>query len=443
MFKRVTPGKKDLPMWILFVIVFLDLLGVSLAVPVLAPLFLDVTGGVFAPETTFAHRTLMYGFIMALYPLMQFFGAPIIGAWSERVGRRKALLVSLLGTVIGHLMFAVGIITASLPVLLFARALDGFTGGNISVVYSVIADVSTKANQVVRFGIITVAFGLGFIIGPVMGGVMSDPSYSPLFNFATPFWVASIFAFGSLLITYFVLPETSRGRINTPMTYKTGFLNIKKGLSMEDVRVPLVTSFLLMFGYAFFVQFFAVFLVDRIGLGQSAIGFLFAYIGVLVTLVQVLLVKPVSKWFKSAEILVLSLIILSIGMFLVSTAGHVLLIYIVMPILALGMGLSLPNITGLVSQSADEESQGEIMGIQQSLQAVSVVVPPMKQLGEIKGITTSLQGVSEAGTPRLISGFAISFGTATPLVLAGTMVGVAWLYFLVSYKKPEKIFHEV
>ena len=166
-----------------FLTVFIDLLGATIVLPILAPLFLDFQHGIMPMAvqagTDMAavtrERTILFGLLIASFPLAQFFGAPLLGTWADRVGRKKVLSISLLGTLIGYILFALGIHYKLVWLLFFARILDGFTGGNISIAFSAISDVSTPESKTRNFGLIGMAFGLGFIIGPYIGGKLADP----------------------------------------------------------------------------------------------------------------------------------------------------------------------------------------------------------------------------------------------------------------------------
>jgi len=177
---------------ILFLIVFLDLVGVGILIPVLAPLMLDTGSQIVPAGWSEATRNLALGILIAVYPLAQFFGAPILGTLSDRYGRKKLLGFSLFGTLIGYILFAVGILTNHLWLLFLSRTLDGFTGGNLSIANSSIADMNAGQKSAKNFGLIGMAFGFGFIVGPFLGGILSDPHLVSWFNHATPFWFAAI-----------------------------------------------------------------------------------------------------------------------------------------------------------------------------------------------------------------------------------------------------------
>ena len=151
----------------IFFTVFLDLLGLGIVIPVLPAVILDPSAGLLPMSYAFATRTLIYGFLIASYPLAQFFGAPILGTLADKYGRKKLLLVSLLGTMFGYILFAMGIVTGNIFLLFGGRLIDGFTGGNISIAQSAIADISDETNKSRNFGLIGMAFGLVGLIADI------------------------------------------------------------------------------------------------------------------------------------------------------------------------------------------------------------------------------------------------------------------------------------
>ena len=171
--------RKALPI-VLFTI-FLDVLGVGILIPVLPQLIFKI----FIPAGFTNNESLiLLGWLTGIYPLMQFFATPILGQLSDRFGRKKVLSLSLIGTALGYVLFAIGIITKNIPLLFFARACDGVTGGNISVARAVVADVSPAEHRTRNFGLICASFGMGFVLGPYIGARLASPntSFFGLFN---------------------------------------------------------------------------------------------------------------------------------------------------------------------------------------------------------------------------------------------------------------------
>jgi MFS transporter, DHA1 family, tetracycline resistance protein len=397
----------------LFIIVFLDLLGLGIVLPILAPLILDSSHNLLAPETNEVTRGIVLGFLFAIYPLTQFFGAPILGALSDHHGRKKILTISLAGTLVGYLIFAYGIVTRDIYLLFISRAIDGFTGGNIAVAQSAIADISSNKDKVKNFGLIGMAFGLGFILGPFVGGVLSDPKLVSWFDFATPFWFAAILILLSIIMVLTMFKETIITTKKTKVSLLSSFINIKKAVQIPHLRIMFLVIFLLIFGFSFFTQFFPVFLFQKFHLDQAHIGNIFAYIGLWSAIAQGFILRPLSKKFSSATLLSASSVVMFIALLIIILPENVSMLLFILPFIAISRGISQPNSTAIISNMTKPEEQGEILGINQSITALAHAIPP------------------------IIAGFIVTFNLAMPIIAASISIIAAWLVFTLILNQKE------
>lgn len=393
-----------------FFTVFLDLLGIGIIIPVLAPLFFD-PNGILPIETTYATRALMLGLLSGVYPFAQFFGAPILGAMSDRFGRKPVLLMSQAGSCIGYLLFALGISQVSIPLLFLSRVIDGFTGGNVTVAMSAIADQSDAKNRAKNFGLIGMAFGLGFILGPYIGGKLADPRVVSWFTPSTPFLFAALLTALNMLSVIVRFPETLKEKRMVPISLSTGFRNIVKGIRMPNVRALLAVTFFFTLGFNFFTQFFSVYLVSYFGYTSSGIGDVFAYIGLWIAITQGGLTRVFAKRFAPTDILAYSLLGLAIVLPALLLPQTRIGLFCVMPFLAICNGLTMANSRALLSNSADASSQGEVMGIGDSLSALAMTIPPV------------------------LSGILVTIDLRLPTLVAGVTVLVAWACFVLWFTK--------
>jgi DHA1 family tetracycline resistance protein-like MFS transporter len=361
----------------IFLTVFLDMLGVGIIIPVIAPLLLDPFHNMLAADVSIETRTILLGFLIAAYPLAQFFGAPMLGALSDRYGRKKLLFSSLIGTFIGYVLFATAILEQNIYLLFFSRILDGFTGGNISIALSAISDSSDEKSKAKNFGMVGAAFGLGFILGPYIGGKLADPSLVSWFNAATPFWFAAILTAINLLFVLTLFPETLLEKRNTVVSFFTGFHNIGKAFKLRHLRILFLVVFLLTFGFNFFTQFFQVFLFSKFNFSISKIADIFAFIGIWIVIAQGGLQRPLSKKFEPLKILKVSGLALGIALPMLLLPTESKYIFFVLPFVAIFQGLTQPNITSLVSSQAGPGEQGQILGINQSIQSLGMAIPPI------------------------------------------------------------------
>lgn len=404
--------------------VFLDVLGVGILIPVLPQLIFTI----FIPQGfTYNESLIMLGWLTAIYPLMQFLATPILGQLSDRYGRRPVLGYSLAGTALGYAVFAIAILTKNIPLLFIARAFDGITGGNISVARAVVADVSTPEHRTRNFGLIGACFGMGFVIGPYLGarlaaggvsffGLFNTPSW---FNTATPFWFTAILSSINVLLLLSNLPETHK-HINSKlkMVWNKSLDNIRKAATSPGLRVVFGANFLYWGGFTFFTTFFQILLIQKLGFKQSNVGDFFAYIGIWIALSQVVL-TPLLVRFKNASILRYSLFGTGIALFLQLLPNNTAQLLMVAPFIAIFNGLTMANSTALVSKSVGPEIQGEVLGIDSSVQALAQAVP------------------------AIISGYVATLGINVPVIVGGATVIAGGLFFNIFFREPKKPLHQV
>jgi DHA1 family tetracycline resistance protein-like MFS transporter len=403
-----------------FSIVFLDMLGVGIIIPVLTPLFLNFNLGILSSGHDLQTRTLILGLLLATYSIAQFFGAPILGALSDKYGRRPVLLFTVSGTTLGYTLLALGVMTNTLWLLFVARLVHGFAGGNVSVVQSSIADVSDVRAKTRNFALIAMAFGLGFIIGPYMGGKLSDASVVSWFSFATPFWFAAILSLVNLGQVAASYAETLHTKVNTRISMLTGIRNIGRAFTMPKLYVVFLALFLMTFGFSFFTQFSQIFLIEKFKFTQGMIGDFFAYIGLFTVVSQGLIVRPLSRKFLPEQILPWSMLGLAVAFVLLLIPDKVIGLYLLVPLVAIFQGLNQPSTTATISNLSDASSQGEIMGIQQSIQSAAQALPP------------------------LVGGLTVSLHLNLPIIMAAATTGVAWLLFVILFQRGNgQVFHEV
>lgn len=370
-------SKQRSPLLTIFITVFIDLLGVGIVIPVIAPLILDPAHYMLPLEMAMDARTIVLGFLIASFPLAQFFGAPMLGALSDRYGRRKLLGISLVGTVIGYLLFATAILQQNIYLLFASRILDGFSGGNISIALSSISDFSDEKSKARNFGMVGAAFGLGFILGPFIGGKLADPTIVSWFNAATPFFFAAILAFLNLLFVLFAFPETLRAKRNTKVSMFTGIENIGKAFRLSHLRTIFLVVFLITVGFNFFTQFFQVFLISKFDYSISQIADIFAFIGIWIVVAQGALQRPLSKKYAPLSIIKISVLLLGLTMPMLLLPTDSKYIFFVLPFIAMFQGLTQPNINSIVSSQAGKDEQGQILGINQSIQSLGMAIPPI------------------------------------------------------------------
>jgi len=411
MFKKRIAGR---PLPVIFLTIFVDLLGFGILIPVIPQLLANPASEYYLLPSTMTPQQgfILLGFLTAVFSIAQFLAAPILGQLSDRYGRKKILVISLTGTCISYMIFAYGIITGNFALLFLSRILDGITGGNIAVAQAAIADVTTPENRAKNFGLIGAAFGLGFIIGPYIGGKLSDPTLVSSFNATTPFIFAAILSFINVISILLFFPETLTNKNHTlKIKWSRSFSNVYHAAINKELRVLFGTVFLFTAGFTFFTTFFSVFLIDRFNFTQGNIGDFFAYVGLWIAFTQIFLTGRLSAKYPAYKIIRYGILATGIATFLYFIPQAWWHLLFIVPIFAIGNALMQANITALISRSAGAEIQGEVLGINSSVAALAMSFPP------------------------ILSGFiAASISPYAPILVAGSIVVISGIFFWIFYK---------
>lgn len=358
---------------------FLNFTGLTIAIPIFTPLCLDQTHGIIATGTSVPVRTTILGVLLGIFPLCQFFAAPILGAFSDRYGRKKILLLSLAGMLVGSIIMATSITISSLPLAFVSRIIMGAFSGSLAVTQSAIADISDDKSRAKNFGLIGAAFGASLFIGPALGGFLSDPAIHLWFNYATPFWLSSALTAFNLCQVAWQLSETlpPEKRRQTDFRIFIGPINIVKAFRDPVCRGLFLVVFVLGFGFNFFTQFFQVLLITKFAATRAQLGIVFSYLGIWGILTQAVIIRPVSRKFTPARILNTTPLLLT-GVFLsILLVPSLPLLFVVLLFIPLFNGLSNPNLTALISGLRGAEDRGELLGINQSVLAMAQFLPPL------------------------------------------------------------------
>jgi DHA1 family tetracycline resistance protein-like MFS transporter len=397
------------PLLAVFITVFIDLLGIGIIIPVFAPLIVQNEHGMLPAAMSESTRNIIYGLLTATFPFFQFFGAPILGSLADKHGRKKILQFSLAGTFFGYVLFALAIHFNILWLLFVARAIPGFMGGNISIVTAALADISKPEDRAKNFGLIGMAFGMGFIIGPAIGGILSSPKYISWFDYSTPIWFTALLTLVNIFYVYRQFPETFKSGIGTKLSLMTGVNNIRRAFGLVNMRVILLTLFLQSFAFSFFMQFNQVYLIKKFHFSGLQIGYFFAYIGLWIAFTQGVITRRASGKFSPPQILRVSLIGLGITLMAILVPNTWQLLLFVNPFVAIFQGLTQPNQTSIVSQLSPKETQGEMLGIQQSIASLAFTIPP------------------------LIGGFILNIDYRVPIIVSSVITLAAWAVFYFNF----------
>lgn len=314
----------------------------------------------------------MVGMIVSVYGLSQFIAGPILGQASDRVGRKKILVLSQIGTCLGFIMLA---LSNNLLLIFLARIIDGLTAGNISVAQAYIADVTEPKDRTRAFGLLGSAFSIGFIIGPALSGLLSH--YGPHY----PIYLAALLSFISIIATITILPDT---KIHASTTSRNKFAakNIHKYFNVKEVAPLLLQFFAFIFAFSFFMSGFAMFLGKKFfyhgqHFGAQQVGWIFTFMGCLSLIVQLGFLKRLSLAWGEKKLILIGFITMSAGYFFVGEISTIAFLLMAMILNTFGSSLLRPSITSAITKVIPRDQQGSILGVTQSLQSLAQIIAPL------------------------------------------------------------------
>ncbi|MCE9643690.1 MFS transporter [Candidatus Parcubacteria bacterium] len=366
--------KRILP--VIFGTLLLDMIGIGMIIPIIPIIFTDPASSHFILQGySQSAQFLIAGLVTALFGLMQFIAAPLLGELSDVYGRKRLLITGVAVLALSQLLFGFGVETASLALLIVSRIVAGIAGANFSIAQATIADVTEPKDRAKNFGLTGAAFGIGFILGPLLGGLIAGYFHSA----SAPFWFAGALGILNVLFLYFFLPETRR----TPAAEKRSFhilkgiQNIKAAFDDHDARPVYLSSFLYMAGFAFFTSFISILLVNRFGFDEKGVGTFFAVTGFWIVFTQLVILRILSGKFAERKILKVSIFSVAAMLALYPFMPEALYLFVLMPFFAIPQGLTMANMSALVSKSVSADRQGAALGINGSLMALAQGVIPV------------------------------------------------------------------
>jgi MFS transporter, DHA1 family, tetracycline resistance protein len=310
---------------------------------------------------------LAFGLLMSSYSAMQFLFAPLLGRLSDRFGRRPVLLFSLAGTVLGYLLFA---FARSLPLLFASRLLDGATGGNIGTAQAVIADTTSPEERARGMGLVGMAFGLGFIFGPAIAGFTVGLGQS------APGLAAAALSLTAFVWAYLKLPETRPAGGGRARVSVFSFTALARAFRRPEIGALMLLSLVTTTAFATFESTFAQFVSVRLGAGASTVAWFFVFVGVCSAVVQGVLVRRLVARFGEARLVVAGAALLIAGFMGLRAADSVPVLLVTIAMIALGLGVTTPTLSSLVSKRSLAAEQGEILGAYQSMGSLGRVFGP-------------------------------------------------------------------
>ena len=357
---------------------FIDNLCWSIVFPIFAPYFLDPSNVLFSKEISDATRTTILGFFLMAFSLGQFLGAPILGEYADRNGRRKALAISIFFTLIGLGITAWSMSIHLLWLLFVGRLITGIFASNVSICLACVTDLSESEKLKVKyFGYLSVLAGLSFILGAFLGGRLSDPTVYPLFTPQFPLWIAATLTLFNFLFVCFGFRETGLIDRSIKFDLLECFRNIKYALQTEKIKRIYAVYFLFLFAWTILFQFTPVLVVQNFSFTSSDIGDLALYMGLCWAIGAGYLSKILLHHFSSLRILEWCLVIFTFLCSLIVFPKHIYSVLSIVGLCVILGGLAWPLCTSVISSMAPRQIQGKILGMSQSMQSLAMALAPV------------------------------------------------------------------
>jgi DHA1 family tetracycline resistance protein-like MFS transporter len=385
---------KKSPLTSILSIVFIDLIGFGMIIPIL-PLYAQ----------RFQATEWQIGILLASYSFMQFLASPVLGWFSDRYGRKPVLLCSLIGSATGYILMADA---TSLAMLFLARILAGVAGASVGTATAYIADITPPESRSKRMGLIGAAFGIGFVLGPAIGGLLSQ------WSVVAPFWFAAFLSIINAVLMWVVLPEPERhaARQRGPGNWKQMF----EQAGSWRLGIVMITYFIAIAGFAMVTVIYPQVSHRRFELNQSQISFIFVFLGLIGAAIQGGGIGRLVKRFGDINLAVAGFAIMAVSMMLMPFAGSVPIFLLFTAGLAVGNSLSQPTVNAIASKGASAALQGRVLGVLQSAGSLGRVFGPVLAGFLLSGDHTR-PATQYGNTPFLAGGvlIAMAFGLATTL----------------------------
>lgn len=395
----------------LLVVLFLGYLGFSLALPLFPPMFLDETRSILPTSITPKLRYFALGALLAMYPLGQFFGCPILGKFSDKYGRKPVLLISLVIVIPAYIATGLSIYYTNIFFLYLSRLICGLAEGNIAIAQASIADGSAQREvKTKHFGFVVAVSSLGFVIGPLLGGKLADPTLVSWFNYATPFFFAGILVCIALIYVNFSFKETRARYLQMEISVAKIFMGFFLQLKSQALRALYGFNFMVYLAMFFLFGFFSVYLMKTFGFGVSGLAKFSSYLSIPIAIAPLFFGK-ISRRLSTIKVALVSSFMIGFCIIFMLLPSNPIALYLTLLPLGFFLASGFAYTAAMISERVDEHVQGHALGTNQSIQVLAEA---------ITGVT---------------GGMLARFYDSLPLIIGAVFAFIAGFYLITRIKK--------
>jgi predicted MFS family arabinose efflux permease len=394
----------------LFLVLFIDSMGLGLVFPILNTLIFDPQAHFFAAGMSLHIRNFLYGLTIGIYMLCWFFGAAFLGDISDQIGRKKSLMICLAGAVIGYLFSALAIIFSSYLLLMIGRIIAGFTAGSQSIAQAAIVDLSEPEHKARNLGFILFFCSVGFVFGPIVGGILSASSLVSWFNYAMPFYFAATISFINAILLQALFHETFAHvhKIRFKLYHAVEiFISAFKHAHIRELSIIFL---IMMFGWSGFYSFISMYLLEVYHFSSLENGFYMGIMGVGFGIGTGFLIDPLTKRFSLKQCSIVGCFIAALGTVFILCAPKEIYIWFYVVFIAIAIAVAYSTLLTLFSNQVNEDSQGWVMGITGALMAFAF------------------------GMNGLLLGLLANFSAQTPLLISAAWLFLSGILMLLIFK---------
>lgn len=392
----------------LFVVIFIDGMGLSLLFPILNSIIVDPVSHFLSASTSTATRDFLYGLVVSVFMLCWFFGAAILGDLSDKVGRKISLIICLVGAFLGYLLSAVAIVSSSLTLLIIGRVIAGFTAGSQPIAQAAIVDISAPEHKARNIGLILLSVSLGFVFGPIIGGVLSEPKIVSWFNFQTPMYFAAAISLLNAAFLWLTFHETheTKGKLNIRFHHAINiFISAFKH---KGIRYLSLVFLVMIFGWSNYFTFISMYMITHYKATPLQVSLFLAVMGCGFAVGCGVLVDYLTKRYSLKNLVVQGSIIAAIGILLSLCFEINWLPWVMTFFIAIAIAIAYSVILTIFSNQVDDNEQGWVMGVTGSIMALCF------------GITS------------LLTGAIASYGAGLPIGLGAVGLGLSGVLMFFS-----------